>query len=70
MMSYDLLFVVCDCVCVCVCVLSLISLHAVCELSCDDVWCSMWFCVCVCCLCLCALFAMWCVMLRAMCICV
>ena len=32
---------------VCVCVLCLVSLHAVCELSCDDVWCSMCGCVCV-----------------------
>ena len=37
------------CVCVmCVCVLCLMSLHAVCELYCDDVWCSMYLCVCVC----------------------
>ena len=29
------------------CVLCLMSLHAVCEISCDDVWCSMCVCVCV-----------------------
>ena len=36
---------------VCVCVLCLMSLPAVCEISCGDVWrsmCSMCFCVCVC----------------------
>ena len=35
-------FFVCLCV-VCVCVLCLMSLHAVCELSCDDAWCSRCF---------------------------
>ena len=44
-MSYGLFFVVC--VLMCACVLCLMSLHAVCELSCDDVWCSMCVCVCV-----------------------
>ena len=34
-------FSLCVCVCVCVRVSCLMSLHAVCELSCDDVWCSM-----------------------------
>ena len=33
----------CVLVLMCACVLCLLSLHAVCELSCDDVWCSMWF---------------------------
>ena len=44
------------------------SLHAYCELSCDDVWCSMCFCVCVSFLWLCGVFTMDCVMLRGMCI--
>ena len=35
-------FFVCLCV-VCVCVLCLMSLHAVCGLSCDDAWCSRRF---------------------------
>ena len=30
----------CVVVLMCVCVLCLMSLHAVCELSCDDVWCA------------------------------
>ena len=45
-MSYGLCFVVCVAL-ICVCVLCLMSLHAVCELSCDDVWRSMCVCVCV-----------------------
>ena len=45
---YDVVWFVCslcvrDCAC---CVLCLMPLHAVCEISSDDVWCSM--CVCVC----------------------
>ena len=36
-----------------VCVLCLVSLHAVCELSCDDAWCSRCFCVCVFAVCVC-----------------
>ena len=39
-------FSLCACVDVC-CVLCLMSLHAVCELSCDGVWCSNCVCVCV-----------------------
>ena len=54
------------CVLVCVCVLRMMSLHAVCVLSCDDVWCSMCVCVCVLAFCLCGLFAMHYVMLCAM----
>ena len=38
-------FVVFVLLCVCGFV-SLMSLHAVCECSCDDVWCSMCMCVC------------------------
>ena len=37
----------CVVVLMCACVLRLMSLHAVCELSCNDVWCSMCFCVCL-----------------------
>ena len=67
-MSYGL-FV--RCVFVFVCVLCLMSLHAVCELSCDDVGCSMCCFVVVCFfLCLRALFAMYCVTLRGLCMCV
>ena len=57
------------CVCVCVCVLCLMSLHAACEISCGDVWCSMRVCVCESVvLSLCGVFAMYCVMLCALCI--
>ena len=64
-------FLRCVFVLVNVCVLWLMSLHAVCELSCDDEWCSWCVCVCVCvffCLCLCGLFVIHCVMLCGMCI--
>ena len=51
-----------------VCGLCLMSLHAVCELSYDDVWCSR------CVLCLCDVFVclcvMYCVMLHGLCLCV
>ena len=65
-MAYGLFFFVCLCGCLCVCVLCMMSLHAVCVLSCDDVWCSMCVCVCVLVFCLCGLFAMHSVMLCAM----
>ena len=46
----------CVFVLMCACVLCLMPVHAVCELSCDDVWCSMCvLCVCVWFWCLCGL---------------
>ena len=48
----------------CVCVLCLMSLHAVCESSYDDVWCSRCvLCLCDVFVCLCGLFVNYCVML-------
>ena len=54
-----------DCVC---CVLCLMSLQAVCEISCDDVWFSMCVCVCVSFLWLCGVFANYCAMLCGTCV--
>ena len=51
----------------CACDLRLMSLHAVRELSYDDVWCSMCLCVCVSVVCLCGLFVMYSVMLCGIC---
>ena len=57
----------CFCVCVCLGVVFDVLARYVCEISCGDVWCSMYFYVCVSCCVLCGVVASYCVMLCGMC---